>query len=435
MKFYQNILIKFSTQFFKIIPFIISNILLAWMLIPEQKGEFEILITIPKLTFFIFNLGIPACNVYLIAHEKNKEKYLLGNSLLISFFLSIFFSILLYFILPYILIIFKKDINLELARIILISIFFIFTFRVLNRIFEGKKDFIYSSLYELLISFLWSVLLVILFLFHFDSSLRLIVYVWMLSLILPVFPIFIHLFIRYNIGFSKKLLIKQFLFGFKMHLSQVVLSLNYHLDLLSLGILSSLNSVGIYSIALFGSEIISRPAVYIATVLFPTVSSNTEKQNNQLTPFICRITIFITFLLGFFALLFGKLFIILFGKNYINALYPFYILVVGTIIFSATKILSTDIIGRGKPEVNFFIFLSSIIFDIILNIILIPFFHEIGAAIATSMSNFLCAVIFLLYFKFKLNFYMFDLIILKKSDIILIVTTIIKKIKKNNQSD
>jgi Na+-driven multidrug efflux pump len=95
---------------------------------------------------------------------------------------------------------------------------------------------------------------------------------------------------------------------------------------------------------------------------------------------------------------------------------PFQILLIGLITISGWKILANDLYGRGKPMLNTNITITSVILNIILNIILIPKSGIAGAAWATSISySFAFVAIVVAYSKISGN-RIIDIIFIKKSD-------------------
>jgi len=76
----------------------------------------------------------------------------------------------------------------------------------------------------------------------------------------------------------------------------------------------------------------------------------------------------------------------MFGEKYSAASNIIKILLVGITVFSAERILSNDLAGRGKPELNLYTSLFTVTVNIILNLIFIPKLGFYGAAIATSIA-------------------------------------------------
>ncbi|MBN2546598.1 MAG: oligosaccharide flippase family protein [Spirochaetes bacterium] len=433
MRFHQNVLVKFTVQLIKALPFLLTNIILVKLLSPNLKGEYEIIILIPTMIVFLFNLGLPACNVYFTAQNKKIENKLVGNTIFSNFVLTIIISILLIFIHPIILNTFYKDVNADLSRVSLLSIFFLFNYVALIRIFEGSKKFIISGIFEILFSYIWLLLLSVVF-FLKINKLNIIVFSWLTNIIITSLLLTFFIIKKYSIKLSFSLLKDQINYGIKIHLSNFIELLNYRSDLIMIGAISGLYYTGIYSVGVFIAQIATRPIFYLSAVFFPTISSNTEKQNDNMTPLLTRFSIFFTIVLCIILLALSKIIItLIFDKSYYPSFNTILFLLPGVIFHCIAKILSIDTIGRGKTGLNLYFFLISFILNIFLNLILIPIYNDIGAAIATSISNLISAVLFLIYFIIKRKYKIFDLLFLKKSDILLIINIIKGYIRKKSE--
>ena len=124
----------------------------------------------------------------------------------------------------------------------------------------------------------------------------------------------------------------------------------------------------------------------------------------------------------------GKPFIYIFyGSEYADAYLTTIICVFGTIFMIFFKMISTYNIINGRQKINLVLLLISNVINILLNVFLIPLYGTNGAAVASDISYFICAILFVSYFckteKLKLK----QVIFLKKEDM-----KFLKKIKGGN---
>ena len=82
-----------------------------------------------------------------------------------------------------------------------------------------------------------------------------------------------------------------------------------------------------------------------------------------------------------------------------------------------SKVLANDFIGRGYPEVNTYFACVTALINFGLNLWLIPIYGIKGAAISTSVSYILDAIMKSVYFSRKNKIAFGDFYILKTSDI------------------
>jgi O-antigen/teichoic acid export membrane protein len=107
-----------------------------------------------------------------------------------------------------------------------------------------------------------------------------------------------------------------------------------------------------------------------------------------------------------------------YSEEFLGAVWPFQILLIGTLAFSGWRILSYDIYARGKPMINTWITGFSAVLNTVLNIIYIPKFGIAGAAWATTISySAMLAVTIYFYGKMSGNRAL-DIFLIKKSDFV-----------------
>ena len=113
------------------------------------------------------------------------------------------------------------------------------------------------------------------------------------------------------------------------------------------------------------------------------MQSNTSARK-RLTPLICQavfgLSIVTAIGIGIFSYSIIKVF---FGNEYLESQAALLILCPAVAVLSAAKILANDIAARGKPELNVYTSSLGLIVNVIGNLILIPKFGMVGAALAT----------------------------------------------------
>jgi O-antigen/teichoic acid export membrane protein len=158
--------------------------------------------------------------------------------------------------------------------------------------------------------------------------------------------------------------------------------------------------VGIYSISVGLAELLWHFPNAVSFIIFPKAASTKPEVMNIFTPRVFRIT------LGFTAL--GAVGLVLLGKPVISFIYsstflpayvPMVALLPGVVLLGGAKVLTNEIAGRGYPHYNSINAGLALILTVILDLILIPRYGVLGAALASSISY---AVIFFLAIGFYL---------------------------------
>lgn len=117
----------------------------------------------------------------------------------------------------------------------------------------------------------------------------------------------------------------------------------------------------------------------------------------------------------------------IYGKSFINATNPFYILIIGTIIYSSVKSVNTVFAGIGRVDLFAKIPLISAVTNISLNFLLISLYGINGAATATAISL-VVYVIVMIYLMKKIVGINFDKAWWFKACIILFASVITNNI-------
>jgi O-antigen/teichoic acid export membrane protein len=95
----------------------------------------------------------------------------------------------------------------------------------------------------------------------------------------------------------------------------------------------------------------------------------------------------------------GKLAIVtLFTTKFANAFEPLLWLLPGTVLFSIANIFASYIAGIGKPMMNTLISASVVVCTIFFDMLLIPHYGIIGAAIASSIAYAMMTILTMIIF-------------------------------------
>src|SRR3989338_523063 len=169
-------------------------------------------------------------------------------------------------------------------------------------------------------------------------------------------------------------------------------------DIILLTYFSGLTSVALYNVALPTAKVLMYFPRSIAGILLPLISELWAKKEKALIregiESLYKYAIIIIMPLVFMILSFSDLLInLLFGKDYVAASNALKILSIG-MIFAVLYVVNIDFfLGIGKPEINNIIVYSAALFNLVANIIMIPIWGIIGAAISTTISYFIMMLI------------------------------------------
>lgn len=185
---------------------------------------------------------------------------------------------------------------------------------------------------------------------------------------------------------SLKILIK---FGFYVVLTNSVGLINAQIDSLFIGYFMTGTDVGYYAIAIIIIQAVTLLPTSIQTITSPLIASYHHNKDYKSMRLLIKETLLktyvITTILSVIIVLCGKLLIqVLFTEKFMPAYVPMLILLLGYSISSPIGAVGGALSSIGKVDISFQRSVLCLIINIILNLLLVPKFGLIGAAIATS---------------------------------------------------
>jgi len=173
-------------------------------------------------------------------------------------------------------------------------------------------------------------------------------------------------------------------------LTGIAVNLYLKIDQVMLGQIIGSRDVGIYAVAANLSEVWYIIPAVVSSSVYPAVikSKNLDKDiyRKRLQGFYDLMAL-LSYCTVVIVLITAKPFILLtYGADYKSAV-PILYIYVWTCVFAFQGIAqSTWIVSEGLQKINFYSTFSGAILNILLNLLLIPHFHGLGAAIATLIS-------------------------------------------------
>lgn len=198
-------------------------------------------------------------------------------------------------------------------------------------------------------------------------------------------------------------LIDIFKTSYPMAISGLCFFLMLFFDVMLLKKYHSSDEVAYYSIAVKMFTILSMVIVAININVAPNIAEYVSSNNNFELKKILRksqkIICLINIPTGLFLILFGKKLLSFFGENYVNAYSAMVIIVIAQMIASLFGSIAIILNMANKQHLFKNILLVSTFINLSLNIILIPSYAMIGAAISLAISLLLWNFISYYYYK------------------------------------
>jgi len=432
---FYNSFLTVIRQVLSIIFGLFAMIIIARVLGSSGQGQYTLAILLPNLLYTLLNSGLSISTVFYIGQKKYSDCQIYSTNLFTSLLLSIasiFIGlIIIFFFKDY----FFESLTVKLLLYTLLIIPLLFTQKNLQTIFQGKEDFEKFNMIVIL-NQLGLLLFAILFVLVLDMGVFGAVLSFAMSQFLMLLASFYFLKVYYNLLLPSQVSMNyakdSLIFGLKGHISNVLSFINYRIDIFIIAYFLDDIAVGLYSVAVLISERIWLVSQSVSSVLFARVANlSDDAERNKFTSLASRNTLLITFVGGLILALVSNWFInLFFGESYSQSVIPFLYLIPGVVIFSMSKVLANDFIGRGYPQINTYIAIVTALCNLGLNFWLIPKYGIKGAAIATTASYLLDTLMKSCYFSFKNNISFSEFYIIKFSDLTLYKNQINKYLKR-----
>ena len=206
-------------------------------------------------------------------------------------------------------------------------------------------------------------------------------------------------------------------FGFISMITTLMLTLNYRVDVLMMDYLYGIAEaeIGFYSLGVSLSEYGWLIPDAFREVLF----SRTAKDDaiGEVTMSM-KVNLYLTFFMIAGILVLGKPAIwLLAGKDYLPAYSVTVMMIVGIVPMSYFKIIGTLLLAKGKKYVYLFMLTGSVVANILTNLITIPLWGKLGAAMSSVVSYTVAGGLFLLYYVRTFNVPLRDVFLFKPEEL------------------
>lgn len=197
-----------------------------------------------------------------------------------------------------------------------------------------------------------------------------------------------------NVSINFRGLVKK---GLAFAIPLTFIGLNLSFDILMLSSMKSLNSVGIYQVAISIANLLW----VVPTLIIPYLFSNALYTNlSDIAVKLKKLiaVIIVTAPVSFLVPLFSReFFIVIYGPDFVDSAEVFNIIVWGFYLMLIYKLVNPFLAGNGYTKVPAIIFVGGFMVNVTLNSILIPQLDYFGAALATLVSYTICSLAFVLY--------------------------------------
>ena len=194
---------------------------------------------------------------------------------------------------------------------------------------------------------------------------------------------------RVDAAFSREALA----FGLRGQAGNILQYVGLRLDLLLVPAFLTLQAGGLYFVAVRVSDAVGQIGTAASSLLFPRVAAEDDRSETRLTERVARMTILgvavVAALIGVAA---DPLLRVVFGGEYATGATALQVLLAGVVPLSLCRVLVADLKGRGRPGLASLGSMAMAVATVALDIVLIPAWGLVGAAVASLLGYGLGAV-------------------------------------------
>ena len=348
------------------------------------------------ITSFMW-IGLPAGAAYYIAKEN--RCFLSAFKNCIKYFVPVFFSITLIIFLFPISDIPKINVLESYIPRLLIFVLLLSFFNIFQMLTLSLKKYLFYNLFPFGLGVVICIFSVLINLIPQSmSKLDFAITVYIISHgVMFVYGVTLFFIQGNRLKIGRKTLpfLEQFKVGIRNFISNLAGLLMFRLDLFMVGFFLTFKEVGVYSVALFSAETITRIPRWCSAIISPMVASN-EKGHVKRTIYLFYSTIIFSIFFGLVILLLISIFpgfiSTLLGKDFSGSELCLLLLLPRVIMQGGARVLGANLAGKGYPWQHPAAAISGLVSVVLLDLLLIPKYGIAGAAVASSI-GFTCTLI------------------------------------------
>ena len=393
-----------STFFFQfvIIGFgFAANIIIARILGPNGKGEYDVIINFTFILRMLSLLGLDIAAAYFLGSKVLDRQTLTFNIFFIGIISTLFFTISSLFFWNFIPLNYSLENYLFISTVPLSGLTLLSGFillgsdKVLNyNILESGKNFFY---------------LIFLSLFFLIIGLNYVkISFCYLICIFCNFLLGILFLYKYKIAdfknnkFSFECVKKLLNFSKYPYISGFLSFLVYRVDVFIVYNFLGANATGIYGIAVVFVELLKYISKSIQLVVIAKMPTYEHIEGSRNIVLIMKFVFLILLFMGIVFIKFGEsLIVFIYGEKFLESSLLIIYLVPGIIFLGLSQVMSGYFIARGWVKIFILINLCALSLNVLLDIIYVPVYKLTAASISTSIAYFASFIIILIYFLRK----------------------------------
>jgi O-antigen/teichoic acid export membrane protein len=424
--YFKNIISVFTTKIFVLSFGLISTIILARALGPEGRGYLAAILIYPTLLVALTEGGMRQSAVFYLGQKKAADAKIIGALFSYILFAGLIGTVAVYMLMQW----FGPDgfsdaMLLVAAAVLPLSL----AVNALKGVFLGKEKIGEFNKATWIQKFFYVAGIALLYFFNYLTIFSAVV-VTTLAVVFNLIQALYYLRINHLFSFELDFGVFKSMFklGIVYALALFFIQANYKVDILFLSWLSTPDELGNYAVAVQVGELLWQlPAAVLVVLMSKSANSDKSMIVNTVCK-TCRLTLLATSFTGV-GLLIVSYFLIepVFGAGFSLTFNMLLMLSIGLVLASVFKSINAYYAGQGNPYFTIYLMGGVVVVNIILNIIFIPEYGGVGAALASTISYSFSAIGAAVIFSKREGVCIKDILICKKTDFLPLINKLKRK--------
>jgi O-antigen/teichoic acid export membrane protein len=419
--FVTGVVLTFGTRLLMLGGVFGSGLIVARWLGPEGFGAYAVLNLTVALALQVGSAGLPSANTYFIARDRSTAGPVWGNAILFGVLVGLLLAVAVV-ILAWFRPTLFGGISIRLLAIVAVSIpfqlLFLLGLNVLLALDRIRQLNLFDALLPGFVLINAVISLIILhkhlpFLITLNTAagvgLGLVVAMYVRRAAIEQTP-------SRTVRSDLKLLKGMLAYGVKFYVSILASAVIFRADLLIVNYFRGAAEAGVYGVAAqFSFLLLMLPGV-IATLVFPRVASKPDSSTSFVAE-VTRHTTGVMLLTCLMAAVFAFALPLIYGQRFADATIQLWLLLPGIFVMGLESVLVQHFTGTGLPLAIPVFWVFTLVFNVGMNLLIVPQFGARGAAFNSTLSYTLIFFLVTVYFCRRTGRHPGELFVWRASDI------------------
>jgi O-antigen/teichoic acid export membrane protein len=399
-RFVRDIVQVFGGQLAMMIIGIGTSVITARALGPHDRGLFQLLVLLPVTLGNFAKLGIPQASVYFMRRKGASPSDVASNAFWSAVIMGSAMALGCWLGRDWLLDRLLKDAPRDVLPPILALIPLVLLQTYFLGIAQAQERFREYNIQQVMPNLLALVgMAVVLYGLHMGLIGAVLTHCAITAFMTVWLALRVHRFAPLRFRLDWTLARAMLGFGGKSYVQTLAATQHQRLDQYLVGYFLSPGQVGLYAVAVNMTNVLTRVWESTGTVLFPRLAGADDRTAHATTARVARHTVFLTVAGALAIMVIGPVTIrLLYGERFLGAIPPMLWLLPGLVMMALYQILTRNFTSRGKQEINIVAAVLALALNVGLNVLLIPRWGIVGAAIAHDLSYTAAALVLLAAF-------------------------------------